>query len=33
MRNEDYWNGFILGFFVGGILGIIILELIQQGIL
>ena len=32
MKNEKYWNGFILGFFVGGIIGIIILNLVQKGI-
>jgi len=33
MKNEKYWDGFLLGFFVGGILGIIILDLVQKGIL
>jgi hypothetical protein len=33
MKNEKYWNGFILGFFVGGILGIIVLRLVDNGIL
>ena len=33
MKNEKYWNGFLLGFFVGGIVGIIILYLVQRGIL
>jgi len=33
MKNEQYWNGFIFGFFVGGIIGIVILTLVQKGIL
>jgi hypothetical protein len=33
MKNEEYWNGFLLGLFVGGILGITILNLVQKGIL
>ena len=33
MNNEKYWNGFILGLFIGGIMGIVILTLIQKGIL
>jgi hypothetical protein len=33
MKDEKYWNGFILGMFVGGIMGIIILTLVQKGIL
>ena len=33
MKNEKYWNGFILGFFVGGIMGIVVLNLVQKGIL
>ena len=32
-KNENYWNGFILGFFIGGISSMIILNLIQKGIL
>jgi hypothetical protein len=30
---ENYVNGFILGFFIGGISGIIILNLVIKGIL
>ncbi len=33
MKNEKYWNGFILGFLIGGIVGIIVLDLVQRGIL
>jgi hypothetical protein len=33
MNNEKYWNGFILGLFIGGIMGIIILTLVQKGII
>ena len=33
MKNEKYWNGFILGFFIGGIIGIFILDLVQRGII
>jgi len=30
---EKWWNGFILGFMIGGIVGIIVLNLVQKGIL
>ena len=33
MKNEKYWNGFILGMFIGGILGIIVVRLVDNGIL
>jgi hypothetical protein len=33
MKNEKYWNGFILGFFIGGIIGILTLSLIIKGTL
>jgi hypothetical protein len=33
MKNEKYYNGFILGFFIGGIVGILVLELVQRGII
>jgi len=33
MKNEKYWNGFILGFFIGGIIGIFTLSLIIKGTL
>ena len=33
MKNEKWWNGFIVGFFIGGIIGIIVLDLVQKGIL
>lgn len=33
MKSEKYWNGFIVGFFIGGIMGIVILNLVQKGIL
>ena len=31
--SEKWWNGFLVGFFIGGIIGIIILELVNRGIL
>lgn len=33
MKNESWWNGFLLGFFIGGIVGIIILDLVQRNII
>ena len=33
MKSEKFWNGFMVGFFIGGIVGIIVLELVQKGIL
>jgi uncharacterized membrane-anchored protein YhcB (DUF1043 family) len=33
MKKEKYWNGFIFGLFIGGIIGMIILELVQRGML
>jgi hypothetical protein len=33
MENEKWWNGFLVGFFIGGIVGIIVLDLVQRGIL
>ena len=33
MKNEKWWNGFLVGFFIGGIVGIIILTLVHKGIL
>jgi glycerol uptake facilitator-like aquaporin len=33
MKNEQYWDGFILGLFVGGIIGIVIYDLVIRGIL
>ena len=33
MKNEKWFNGFLLGLFIGGILGIVILDLVQRGIL
>jgi hypothetical protein len=33
MKNEKFWDGFILGLFVGGILGMVVLDLVQRGIL
>jgi len=32
-KYEKQINGFMVGFFVGGIIGIIILELVQKGII
>ena len=33
MKNEKWFEGFLVGFFIGGIMGIIILDLINKGIL
>jgi hypothetical protein len=33
MKNEKWWNGFLLGFFIGGIIGIIVLDLVQRGVI
>jgi hypothetical protein len=33
MKNEKWWNGFLVGFSIGGVVGIFILNLIQRGIL
>ena len=33
MKNEQYWDGFILGLFAGGIIGIVIYDLVIKGIL
>ena len=33
MKNESWWRGFLLGFFIGGIVGIIILDLVQRNII
>jgi hypothetical protein len=30
MKNENFWNGFTIGFFTGGIVGIIILDLVVR---
>jgi hypothetical protein len=30
MKNEKWWDGFIVGFFIGGIIGIIILDLVKK---
>ena len=32
-KYENQINGFILGFFIGGIFGIIILNLVQKGLI
>lgn len=32
-KHEKFIKGFIVGFFVGGIFGIIILDLVQRGII
>ena len=29
MKNEKWWNGFLLGLFIGGIAGIVILDLVK----
>lgn len=33
MKRKKWLNGFIVGFFIGGILGIVVLDLIQRGII
>lgn len=33
MKNEIFWKGFLIGFFIGGIFGIIILDLVNRGII
>lgn len=33
MNNEKSFNAFMLGFFIGGIIGIVVLNLVQKGIL
>lgn len=33
MNNEKCFNAFMLGFFIGGIMGIVIFNLVQKGIL
>lgn len=33
MKNEKYWNGFIVGLFIGGTIGIIVMNLIQMGLI
>lgn len=30
---KKWWDGFIVGFFIGGIVGIIILDLVIRGII
>jgi hypothetical protein len=33
MKNEKYMDGFILGFLIGGVVALIIVELLKNGIL
>lgn len=33
MKNDNWWNGFLLGFLVGSIIGIIVLDLVQRGLI
>jgi len=33
MKNEKWLNGFLVGLFIGGIMGIILLDLVNKGIL
>ena len=33
MTSEKWWNGFLIGFGIGGVVGITILELVNRGIL
>jgi uncharacterized membrane-anchored protein YhcB (DUF1043 family) len=30
MKNEKWWDGFIVGFFIGGIIGMIIVDLVKK---
>jgi len=32
-KYEKYFDGFLIGFFIGGISGIFILDLVQRGII
>jgi hypothetical protein len=32
-KHESFENGFLIGFFIGGILGIILFDLVQRGVL
>ena len=33
MKHEKWFNGFMWGFFIGGIIGVIVLDLVQIGVL
>lgn len=33
MKNEKWLDGFLVGFFIGGIIGIIVLDLVQRGVI
>jgi hypothetical protein len=33
MKNEKWMDGFLIGFFIGGMIGIIVLYLIKRGII
>jgi hypothetical protein len=33
MKSEKFWDGFLLGFFIGGVIALVIYDLIVQGIL
>lgn len=33
MKNEEYWDGFIAGLFVGAIISIVVFILFQKGML
>ena len=33
MKNEKYLNAFLLGFFIGGIVIVIVLTLVQKGLI
>jgi hypothetical protein len=33
MKNEKWLNGFLVGLFIGGIMGIIILDLVNKGVI
>lgn len=33
MKNEKWWNGFLVGFFIEGIICIIVLDLVQRGVI
>ena len=33
MKNEDWQKGFLVGFLIGGVIGVFVLDLVQRGIL
>jgi hypothetical protein len=33
MKNKKWWNGFLIGYFIGGLFGVIVMGLVQRGVL